>query len=101
MEGGAGQALIPSNLHNPTKARARGPSGRKPPSRKAPEGKSADYEATDVKNMLNSDKGSSAKQCPKSDLTVGKIDPADFDRVLFFCIPTHTQLYCDTIQEKL
>ena len=87
------------NLHNPTKARARGPSGRKPPTRKGQDNKGGDEEGGKVKTILNQIKSSSEKQHPYSDQTVGKIDPADFDRVLFFCIPKHSELYCPTVQE--
>ena len=87
------------NLHNPTKARARGPSGRKPPSRKSQDNKGGNGEGVKVKAIISQMKCSSEKQQPYSEQTVGKIDPADFDRVLFFCVPKHTELYCPTVQE--
>merc|ERR1712142_693584 len=52
-----------------------------------------------VKNTLSAKKVPSEKQHPVSDQAVGKIDPADFDRVLFFCIPSHTELYYPLVQD--
>jgi len=105
MEGsgidGAHQDLIltSKNLSNPNKSRARGPSGRKPPTRKAHEGKNNDYEETKVKNNLKLKifKGPSERQYSNSDANLGKIDPADFDKVLFFSVPTG---YCSTLIDK-
>eukprot|EP00090_Calanus_glacialis_P022756 TRINITY_DN35057_c0_g1_i1.p1 TRINITY_DN35057_c0_g1~~TRINITY_DN35057_c0_g1_i1.p1 ORF type:complete len:174 (-),score=55.91 TRINITY_DN35057_c0_g1_i1:88-609(-) len=88
--------LITKNLSNPTKSRARGPSGRKPPKRKTWDDKRNESDQAEGKFNLKlvQRKGPFPNQnndnlvVSNSENNLGKIDPADFDKVLFFCVPT-------------
>jgi len=95
------------NLVNPNKSRARGPSGRKPPTRKiksqyskvnniepnalkVPVVKPLQLVLTRTQNKACESDTCVTKPSNGEPTNIGKIDPADFDKVWFFRVPTNS-----------
>ena len=93
--------LSSDNLDNPNKSRARGPAGRKPPSRKW-KTKDDEIHANELtkanQNFPHTLHGETSENHyfptahvnSSGEQISGKIKPADFDKVWFFCVPATT-----------
>lgn len=94
--------ILFENLSNPNKSRTRGPAGRKPPSRKA-RPQEDEYIENEANSLIRSvfkhtelivrrePNVTLTNSCPREHTNKeGKIDSADFDRVWFIRVPTHS-----------